>query len=140
MPRIIPTTTPLPIPKRRRTLDPPNSLPEALASPNKRFHISPPEPYASIEFQPPVIPHINTDWTHKELFYQGLQFATSFFLANHGSPEVAKNGKDFHEYVRGELGLEMDYETGETFEKAGVVDRGALAGAEKEIKIERVYP
>lgn len=68
-----------------------------------------------------------------------MQFATSFFLANHGSPEVAKNEKGFHEYVRGELGLDMDYETGETFEKASVIGRGALAGSEKEIKIERVY-
>jgi hypothetical protein len=67
-----------------------------------------------------------------------MQFATSFFVTNH--PKVVENMKNLHEYVRFELGLEMDHETGKAFEKAGIIGRGTLAGSEKDIKIESVNP
>jgi hypothetical protein len=129
-------TTPSLILKRRRTFDLLGSAPDALTSPNNRVHLYSPEQQASIEFQPPVIPHSNPDRTAKELFYHGIQVAAFFFLTNYGSVEAANNEKHFHECVRGELGLEMNYETGEAFEKAVILDRGALAGFEKKIKIE----
>jgi len=69
-----------------------------------------------------------------------MQFATSFFLTNHSSPKVTEDEKNFHEYIRCELDLEIDHETGEAFEKAGIVGRVALAGSEKEIKIEDANP
>jgi len=129
-------TIPSLILKRRRTFDLLGSAPDALTSPNNRVHLYTPEQQASIEFQPPVISHSNPGRTAEELFYQGIQVVTFFFLTNYGSVEAANNEKHFHEFVRGELGLEMDYETGEAFEKVVILDRGTLARFDKKIKIE----
>ncbi|KAF2795059.1 hypothetical protein K505DRAFT_360555, partial [Melanomma pulvis-pyrius CBS 109.77] len=85
----------------------------------------------------PPIPRIEPDWTPKELFYQGMQFAASYHKQAH--PEVASADAELHGYVREKLALEMDPVTGEVSEPAFYMDGTFPTGSWEWVKANGGY-